>query len=80
MLEYDDELPVRSISTFLSALSRTPVAVADEMSQDDLHLVGRRVTIYDGRIVDISIRQFFLQHITHQTYHQGQLSLRRVDL
>jgi uncharacterized damage-inducible protein DinB len=80
LLEYDDDLPVRAVSRFLSALSRTVVAVADEISRDDRYLVRRRVTIYNGRIVDISIWQFFLQHTTHQTHHQGQLSLWRLDV
>ena len=46
----------------------------DKVTEDDLNIVKRNMTIYNGRVVDISIWEYITQHITHQLHHKGQLS------
>ena len=75
LLAYSDDLPVESISGFLSTLSGILADASASIAEEDLGIVGRGITIYNGRVIDISVWQFFLQHITHQTHHQGQLSI-----
>lgn len=48
--------------------------VAGSITDHDLHVEKRNNRIYNGRTVDMSVWRFFLQTMTHQTHHQGQLS------
>ena len=73
--EYSGELEVGRISEILDTLSEILIRLTDQIPESDLETLRRGVTIYNGRKVDITLWQFLLQHVTHQTHHQGQISI-----
>ena len=50
------------------------MTLIEKIDKDDFFLEQKNMKIYNGRIVNMTIWNYFLQHITHQTHHQGQLS------
>jgi uncharacterized damage-inducible protein DinB len=73
--EHATGLEVDRISGLLGTLAGTLIDLVSQISDSDLSEVRRGVRIYNGRTVDITVWQFLLQHITHQTHHQGQISI-----
>ena len=73
----DDEIDVSidELNLILMDLSDLLVALSKSIVNEDLEVEKEKIEIYNGRIIDIKIWQYFLQHITHQTHHQGQISM-----
>ena len=69
------EYTIEELNTVMLRLSEIFRETAVSISDEDLNTKKEKVEIYNGRIIDISVWQFFMQHITHQTHHQGQISI-----
>ena len=65
---------VQEIIKYLTASDQLLLKVATEIPSEGLHLKKQKLRIYNGRAIDIQVWQYFLQHITHQVHHQGQMS------
>ena len=72
---YSEDLDVNRISELLGDLGRILIELSGQITTEDLTAVRHGITIYNGRTLDITLWQFILQHITHQTHHQGQISI-----
>lgn len=71
----EEENPsVEELGNTLKQLSEILMNTADRITNEDLNIRKKKIRIYNGRTLDMSIWQYFLQHITHQTHHQGQIS------
>ena len=67
--------PVDELNTLLIKLSDILMETIGSITEEDLKIKKEKLRIYNGRRIDITIWQFFLQHITHQIHHQGQISI-----
>ncbi len=65
---------IEELNTLLLKLSDILQKTVKSITEEDLHIRKEKLKIYNGRIIDITIWQFFLQYITHQIHHQGQIS------
>jgi uncharacterized damage-inducible protein DinB len=45
----------------------------DKITDKLLKTIGKNIRIYDGRTIDLSVWEYLMQHIIHQTHHRGQL-------
>jgi uncharacterized damage-inducible protein DinB len=50
------------------------LSFTEKVTEKDLSLTMDNFRLYDGRTATVSIWEVFLQHMTHQTHHRGQLS------
>jgi uncharacterized damage-inducible protein DinB len=71
----DGTVSTKDLSKLLRRLDELLIKLIRDLTEEDLYLGRKKLTIYNGRIVDMKVWQFFLQHITHQIHHQGQISL-----
>jgi uncharacterized damage-inducible protein DinB len=60
--------------TIMQGLNDRLIEFINKVTEDELKLQKKNMTIYNGRVVDISIWEYITQHITHQLHHKGQLS------
>ena len=65
---------VSEASKLLNQLDNNLIEIADKIEEDDLYIEKKQIKIYNGRVLDMTIWKYFLQYITHQIHHQGQLS------
>jgi uncharacterized damage-inducible protein DinB len=59
---------------YLDVLAGIFMETSESITHEYLYTRKKGVRIYNGRIIDISVWEYFLQHMTHQVHHQGQLS------
>lgn len=58
----------------LQEISDHLVRLSEEISEEDFCMETKNLRIYNGRRLDMTIWKYLLQHITHQTHHQGHMS------
>lgn len=75
LLKEDEKPSVDELGNLLLQLSKILLDTANAITNDELEIKKEKIRIYNGRILDMTIWQYFLQHMTHQTHHQGQISL-----
>lgn len=75
LLAEDKNPSINELNELLLNLSEILLDVSNSISDEELNIKKEKIRIYNGRIVDMTIWQYFLQHITHQVHHQGQMSM-----
>ena len=66
-------LNIPELFEYLKGLDELLLEAARSINNEDLNILKENLTIYNGRKIDIYVREYFLQYITHQVHHQGQL-------
>lgn len=58
---------------YLPELDTVLLDLANNIEAEDFN-TKKVLKIYNGRTVEMTVWNYFLQHITHQIHHQGQMS------
>ena len=67
LVESNESPSIGELCSIMLDLDNILIATVRDISEKDLFIEKKKIRIYNGRIVNMTIWQYFLQHITHQT-------------